>query len=83
MVAPLRSCGQNFVVLWSKLRDPVVKTSWSCGQNFVVLWLRSSGAIQRPPKLFMDFQVCSGTWFEGGVGIIRIGFRVEGLGFRV
>ena len=33
------------------------------------------GAIQRFPKVFMDFQVCSGIWtstriwFEGGVGI--------------
>ena len=50
----------------------LVKTSWFYGQTFVVLLTRSSAAIQRPPKVFMDFQVCSGIWFEGGVGIIRM-----------
>ena len=64
--------GQNFVVLWSRLLGFMVKTSWFYGQNFVVLWSRSSGAIQRPPKVFMVFQVCSAIWFEGGVGIIRM-----------
>ena len=45
----------------------MVKTLWFYGQNFVVLW-----STLRPPKVFMDFQVCSGIWFEGGVGIIRM-----------
>ena len=64
--------GRAFVVLWSRIRGFMVAHSWFYGQNFLVLWSRSSRAIQRPPKLFMHFQVCSGIWFEGGAGIIRM-----------
>ena len=45
MVKTSWSYGQNFVVLWSKLRGPMVKTLRSYGQNFVVLRSKLRGAM--------------------------------------
>ena len=66
LVGPSWKFGRAFVGIWSGLRGNLV--------GFVEIWSGSSGAIQRPPKVFMDFQVCSGIWFKGGVWIIRMSF---------
>ena len=75
----------NLRVFWLKPSWFLLKPSCSFAEAFVFFCLnlrvfaetfgffgRGALAIQRPPKVFMDFQVCTGIWFEGGVGIIRM-----------
>ena len=67
--------GQIFVVLRSNLRGFMVKFL-SKLRGFMVNFLsklrgfmgKTSGIYGQNP----EFQVCSGIWFEGGVGLIRV-----------
>ena len=79
LVKPSCFFGQTFVFFWSNLRGFLLKPTISITSLESAVFLRTCpgnryahGAIQRPHKVFMDFQVCSGFWFEGGVGIIRM-----------
>ena len=79
LVKPSWFFGSNLRVFLSNLRGFLGKTYYfyyitrkrcflgTCPGNRY-----AHGAIQRPPKVFMDFQACSGFWFEGGVGTIRM-----------
>ena len=65
LLKPSWFVGQTFVVFWSNLRVFLVKPSPD-GQNVVKGFHGQTSWFYGQTR---DFQVRSGIWFEGGVGI--------------